>query len=177
MLPQLLTCCLCSSRDSMPRWADQSYQSEDKCRLHPRGDTIHPLSRERGHRWRRLFHPILLHCALLSLVRTNRFMCTASSVNQLRACDLCSNIVFLLFLLVEAAAHCGSEPGVRLLGFKAWLYHCLVTPHKLPKPLLLRLASGDKDTGNLRRYFLKILGYIFFAISSLFSAFLLCLSF
>lgn len=43
---------------------------------------------KRGHRWRRLFHPILLHCAFLSLIRTNRFMCTASSVKPLRACYL-----------------------------------------------------------------------------------------
>lgn len=56
--------CLRSSRDSIPRWADQFHESQEKHRLSP-GDPIHPLSRKRRHQWR-IFHPILFRFTLLT---------------------------------------------------------------------------------------------------------------
>lgn len=55
-------------------------------KVHPRGDAIQPLSRKRGRGWRRLFHPISLHCALLSRGGTHRFTRTAASRDRPRAC-------------------------------------------------------------------------------------------
>lgn len=169
MLPQSPTRCLCSSRDSMPRWADQSHQSQEKCRLHPRGDTMLPLSRSSV----KETFPSYLASLCISFTTKDKKVYVRCLLREPPACllPLRSDTVFLLFLLVEAAAHCGWEPGVRLLRFKAWLYHGLVTLDKLPEPLLLLLSSGDRDTGNLRRYFQKILGDTSFAISSSFFAF------
>lgn len=76
---------------------------------------------------------------------------------------LCSNTVFLIFLLVEPTVE---NPGVQLLGCKACLHqYYLVTLDKLSKPLLLLLSSGGNDSNSLKRCFLKVQEDIFFVIS------------
>lgn len=94
------THCLCSSRDSTPWWADQLHESQEKGRLHPGGDIIHPLSPKRRHRGRSIFHPTLFHLTLPWPKRAKAVldMCTAASVTHLS----CRLFIFRLLLLVEA---------------------------------------------------------------------------